>query len=58
VYTMDTGAIHLYSVVIPRQSSPAISQFDSPCNEFTSVWSMFVYTNCSRNLVVFLNTVL
>jgi len=31
------------SVVITRQSNPRISQFNSPCNEFTSVWSMFVY---------------
>jgi len=34
----------LYSVVITRQSNPPISQFNSPCNEFTSVWSMFLYT--------------
>ena len=33
----------LYSVVITRQSNPPISQFNSLCNEFTSVWSMFVY---------------
>ena len=32
----------LYSVVITRQSNPPISQFNSPCNEFTSVRSMFV----------------
>ena len=33
-----------YAVVITRQSNPPISQFKSPCNEFTSVWSaMFVY---------------
>jgi len=30
----------LYYVVITRQSNP---QFNSPCNEFTSFWSMFVY---------------
>ena len=30
-----------YSVVIT--SYPPISQFSSPCIEFTSVWSMFVY---------------
>ena len=30
-------------VVITRQSNPPISQFNSPCNEFTSFWSMFVY---------------
>ena len=33
----------LYSVVITWQSNPPISQFNSPCNEFMSVWSMFVY---------------
>jgi len=33
----------LYSVVITWQSNPPISQFNSPYNEFTSVWSMFVY---------------
>ena len=26
-------------------SIPPISQFNSPCNEYTSVWSMFVYNN-------------
>jgi len=35
----------LYYVVITRQSNPPISQFNSPCNEFMSVWSMFVYNN-------------
>ena len=38
VYTMDTC-----SVVISRQSHSPILQFNSPCNEFMSVWSMFVY---------------
>jgi len=38
----------LYSVVITRQSNPSISQFRSPCNEFTSFWSMFVYNNLSK----------
>ena len=33
----------LYSVVITWQWNPPISQFNSPCNEFTSFWSMFVY---------------
>ena len=37
----------LYSVVITRQSNPPISQFNSPCNEFTSFWSMF-YTIFKR----------
>jgi len=36
----------LYSVVITWQSNPPNSQFNSPCNEFTSVWSMFVYNTC------------
>jgi len=31
----------LYSVVITRPPYPPISQFSRPCNEFTSVWSMF-----------------
>ena len=35
----------LYAVVITRQSNPPISQVNSPCNEFTSVWSMCVYNN-------------
>ena len=34
----------LYSVVITWHSNPPISQFNSPCNEFTSVWSMFGHT--------------
>ena len=33
----------IYSVVITRKSNPPISQFNSLCNEFTNVWSMFVY---------------
>ena len=33
----------LYSVVITRQSNPPIAQFNSLCNEFWSVLSMFVY---------------
>jgi len=35
----------IYSVVITWQSNPPISQFNSLCNEFTSVWSMCVYYN-------------
>ena len=31
----------LYFVVIKRQSNSPISQFNSLCNEFKSVWSMF-----------------
>ena len=33
----------LYYVMITCQSNPSILQFNSLCNEFTSVWSMFVY---------------
>ena len=37
----------LYSGVTTRHSNPHISQFNSPCNEFMSVWSMFEYnTKC------------
>ena len=36
----------LNSVVLTGQSNPPISQFNTPCNEFTSVWSMFVYNTC------------
>jgi len=39
----------LYSVVLTGQSNPPISQFNTPCNEFTSVWSMFVYNNRIEN---------
>mgnify|MGYP007133655196 CR=1 FL=1 len=39
----------LYSGVITWQSIPAISQFNSPCNEFTSFWLMFVYTISQPN---------
>ena len=41
----------LYSVVLTRQSNPPILQFNSPCNKFTSVWSMFVYNNSELNKV-------
>ena len=40
----------LYSVVITRQSNSPISQFNSLCNEFTSVWTMFVYNTLSYSL--------
>ena len=46
-YRIGVKCVHnglLYSVVITRQSNPHISQFNSPCNEFTSVWSMFLYS--------------
>jgi len=52
----------LYYVVITRKSNPPISQFNSPCNEFTSVWSMFVYninntgtmyTNSSKQVAIY-----
>ena len=45
----------LYSVVLTRQSNPPISHFNSPCNEFKSVWSMFVY-NTSYTSVVWFHT--
>ena len=41
----------LYSVVITWQSNPAISQFNSLCNGFTSVWSMFVYNTVVSSFV-------
>ena len=46
-YTMDTD---LYSVVIPWLFNPPISQFNSPCNAFMSVWSMFVCNIIMHNL--------
>ena len=36
----------LYSVVTTSQTNPLISQFNGPCNEFMSVWSMFLYNRC------------
>ena len=33
----------IVSGVITQQSKPLISQFNNPCNEFTSFWSMFIY---------------
>jgi len=38
----------LYSVVITWQSNPPISRFNCPCNEITSVWSVFVYNTRFR----------
>ena len=35
---------HVFSNVITWQYNPPISQFNSPCNEFASVRSIFVYT--------------
>jgi len=35
----------IYSVVITKQSNPPISKFSRLCNEFMSLWSMFL---CSR----------
>ena len=34
----------IFSVVITWQTNPPIPQFNNPCNEFMSVWSMFVYS--------------
>ena len=42
-YTCIQWTRVLYSVVITQQSNPPISQFNRPCYECTSVWSMFVY---------------
>ena len=39
----------LYSVVITRQSNPPISQFNRLCNEFMSVWSIFVYNTMAKS---------
>ena len=36
----------LYYVVLTWPSNATISQFNSPWNEFTSVWSMLVYNSC------------
>ena len=36
-------------VVITWQSNPHISQFNSTCNEFMSVWTMFVYNTLTIN---------
>ena len=38
-----TGHVFYTLVVKTRQSIPPISQFNSPCNEFPNVWSMFEY---------------
>jgi len=44
----------IYSVAITGQSNPPISQFNSLCNEYTSVWSMFVYNNIRYLFVILL----
>ena len=41
-----------YTLVITRQSNPPSSQFHSPCNDFTSFWSICVYNAC-----IFVSTV-
>jgi len=46
----------LYSVVITRQSNTPISQFNSLCNEFTSVWTMFVYNTLKLFSPIFKQT--
>jgi len=46
-YTCVYNGHMFYPVVITHQSNQSISQFDSPCNEFTSVWSMFVHNRHS-----------
>ena len=40
MYTMDTGSILCCNNM---QFNPLILQFNSPCNDFTSFWSIFVY---------------
>ena len=41
----------LYSVIITWQSNPPIPQFNSPCTEFTSVWSMFTCSTSTISLL-------
>jgi len=41
----------LYSVIITWQSNPPIPQFNSPCTEFTSVWSMFTCSTSKISLL-------
>ena len=41
----------LYSGVLTRHSNPSISKFSRPCNEFTSVWSLFVYNTMNVSFV-------
>jgi len=49
---VDSGHVFYTRYVITRQSNPPISQFNSLCNWFTSLWSMFVYNNFLYNSVV------
>ena len=37
------GHVFYTLFVITQQSNPPISQYKRLCNEFTSVWSIFVY---------------
>jgi len=46
----------IYSVVIAWQSNPPILQFNSPCDEFTSVWSMFVYNTFPIRICLHIQT--
>ena len=41
----------LYYVVITQQSNSPISQFNSLCNEFMIVWSMFVLYNNWQSII-------
>jgi len=43
----------LCSVVITQQSNAPISQFNSLCNEFTSVRPMFVYNIKTTNNYIY-----
>ena len=42
----------LYSVVITWQSNPPISQFNSPCNEFTSIYVCIQYPKQTALLIL------
>ena len=33
---------HVFYTIIIQQSIPPIPKFNRPCNEFTSVWSVFL----------------
>jgi len=47
-WTQDKYSFVIHNYVT-EQSNPPISQFNSPCNGFTSVWSMFEYNNSEVN---------
>ena len=51
----DFCRFSVYSVVTTCQSNPPFSQFNSLCNEFMSIWSMFVYNSRMLKLLVMPN---